>query len=203
MRCFLMSSILLAGCATTPSLTTAPPFDKSAFVAPEGQAAVVFIQNEKLDRKMFFTIFESDARCVAEVGGREAQILPVEPGPYIFYVLAYNKTRRIELYPEADRTYFVRLYTVQKAVGAAPEVTLVRRATETHRHVRSWLEGAIVTHSKDNADCYGMPLDENRNRTQRRLNEANGDWKNADDIMRDRYMLIEGDGLTAADIELF
>ena len=204
MRGTLVISTLLVACASTPpSLSTAPPFDKSAFVAPEGQALVVFIQNEKLDRKMVFTVFGSDKRCVAEVGGREAQVLPVDPGPYIFYVLGYNNTRRIELYPEAGRTYFVRLHTVQKPMGAAPEVTLVRRATQTHRHVRYWLEGAMVRHSKDNTECYGMPLDERKNRTQGRLNEANGDWKNADDVTRDRYMLIEKDGLTAADIDLF
>ncbi len=204
MRCFLVTFVLLTACAsTTPSLTTAPPFDKTAFLAPEGQAAVVFIQNDKQDRKAVFTVFESDMRCVAKLRGREVQVLPVEPAPYIFYILGYDNTRRIEIYPEAGRTYFVRLHSVQKAVVAAIEITLVRRATQAHRQVRSWLEGARVSNAKDNAECYGMPLDERKNRTQRRLNEANGDWKNADDVTRDRYMLIESDGLTQADIELF
>lgn len=178
-------------------------FDKSVLVAPENGAMVAFIQNDKVDRKMVFTVFESDRRCVAEVGGRQVEVLPLDPEPLIFYVTGYNNTRRIEIYPEAGRTYFVRLHTVQKSMGAAPEVTLVRRATEAHMQLRFWLEGAFVTHALKDEQCYGRPLKERNNRTQRRLNEANAEWKNADDAYRDRYTLIERDGLTAEDIELF
>lgn len=177
--------------------------DSSSFIAPDGKAAVVFIQNQKTDRKMLFTVFEANKRCVAEVGGRQAQVLVLDPEPLIFYIIGYNNTRRIEIYPEAGRTYFVRLYTVAKPLGPAPEVTLVRRASEEHMRLRFWLDGAFITHAKRNDECYGRPLKERKNRTQRRLNEANAEWKNGDDAYRDRYTLIEGDGLTAADIELF
>ena len=194
----LIGSFLLA---TEPGSASA--YDKSELIAPEGKALVVFIQNQKVDRKMVFTVFESDKRCVAEVGGREAQLLPVEPAPLIFYVLGYGNTKRVEIYPEAGRTYFVRLHTVDKPMGQAPEVTLVRRATEEHRLLKFRLEGAFVTRSIGGDKCYGRPLDERENRTQRRLNEANGDWKSGGDGYRDRYMLIEKDGLTAQDIALF
>jgi hypothetical protein len=177
--------------------------DKASFVAPENKALVVFIQNEKVDRKMVFTVFGSDRRCVAEVGGRQAEVLPVEPEPLILYVTGYNSTRRVEIYPEAGRTYFVRLYTVQKAMGAVPEVTLVRRGSEDHMQLRFWLDGAFVTRALEDPECYGRPLKERKNRTTRRLNDANADWKNGDDAYRDRHMLIEGDGLTADDVELF
>jgi hypothetical protein len=193
--------ILLVALAAfaVPSATSA--YDKSAFVAPQGQAMVVFIQNQRVDRKMTFTVFGSDKRCIAEVGGREAQILPTAAGPYVLYVLAYNQTRRIELYMQAGRTYFVRLHTVERPMGSRPEVTLVRRASEQHKLLKHSLEGALLTRTKDNTKCYGMPLKERSNRTQRRLNEANGDWKNADDVIRDEYRLIERDGLTADDID--
>lgn len=170
------------------------------FLAPEGQALVVFIQNQRVDRKMTFTVFGPDKRCVAEVGGREAQVLPTPPGPYLFYVLGYGSTYRIELYMEAGRTYFVRLHTEDKAFGQAPQVTLVRRASESHRLLRYWLDGATVTSTLDNDRCYGRPLKERANRTQRRLNDANAGWKQADDVTRDKYMLIERDGLTPSDI---
>jgi hypothetical protein len=186
---------------------TEPPsaaaYDKFEFVAPQGKALVVFVQNQKVDRKMTFTVFESDKRCVAEVGGREVQVLPVEPEPLIFYVLGYSKTRRIEIFPEAGRTYFVRLHTVDKPMGSVPEVTLVRRATENHKLLKFWLEGAFLTHSMGDGKCYGKPLNERKKRTERRLNEGNADWKNGDDAYRDKYMLIEKDGLTADDISLF
>ncbi len=177
--------------------------DKTSFIAPEKMAMVVFIQNEKVDRKMVFTVFESDGRCVAEVGGRQAEVLPVQPEPLILYVTGYNNTNRIEIYPEAGRTYFVRLHTVQKPMGLAPEVTLVRRASEGHMRLRYWLDGAFVTRAQDDGECYGRPLKERKNRTWRRLNEANAEWKNGDDAYRDRYTLTEGDGLTLDDIELF
>jgi hypothetical protein len=186
--------------ASVVAPSSAAAYDKSAFVAPEGQALVVFIQNLHVDRKMTFTVFGSDKRCIAEVGGREAQILPTAPGPYLFYVLGYGKTRRIELYTEPGRTYFIRLHTVEKLMGQVPEVTLVRRGSESHKLLKFRLEGAMVTHTKDNKRCYGMPLKERTNRTQRRLNEANADWKNAKDIVRDNDTLIEKDGLTADDI---
>jgi hypothetical protein len=181
---------------------SAHAYDATEFVAPPGKAVVVFVQNQKVDRGMTFTVFESDKRCVAEVGGREAQVLPLEPEPLIFYVLGYNKTRRIEIFPQAGRTYFVRLHTVDKPMGPAPEVTLVRRASEEHKLLKFWLDGAIITHSIGDDRCYGKPMNERKNRTQRRLNEGNADWKNGDDVYRDKYMLIEKDGLTAQDIGL-
>lgn len=192
---FALTLCLLA-CAST-----ARAYDKTAFVAPEGQALIVFVQNLKVDRKMQFLVFASDKRCVAEVGGRQAQVLPVPPSPYIFYVSAYNTNQRIELYLEAGRTYFVRLHTETKPMGQAAQVTLVRRNGEQHKLLKHWLEGAIVERTLDNDGCYGRPLSERKNRTQRRLNEANADWKTGDDAYRDRYMLIEGDGLLPEDID--
>lgn len=185
----------------------APPsagaYDKAAFVAPSDKALIVFIQNQRVDRKMTFIVFASDKRCVAEVGGREAQVLPVEPVPLVFFVIGYNKTRRIEIYPEAGRTYFVRLHTVDKPMGPAPEVTLVRRTSEEHKLLKFYLDGAMVTRTLGDDKCYGKPLRERKNRTQRRLNEGNADWKNGDDAYRDGYTLIEKDGLTAQDVLLF
>lgn len=189
--------------ATLAMSPCAHAYDKKAFIAPEGKALIVFVQNQRVDRKMVYTVFESDKRCVAEVGGREAQVLPVEPMPLLLYALGYNTTYRIEIYPEAGRTYFVRLHTVDKPMGAAPEVTLVRRATEEHKLLKFHLEGVAVLPVIGNDTCYGKPLNERKNRTQRRLNEGNAEWKNGDDLFRDRYTLIEKDGLTRADIELF
>lgn len=203
MKTFISSWALFLLLATFTDPRAASAYDKFEFVAPPKKALVVFIQNQKVDRKMVFTVFESDKRCVAEVGGREAQLLPVDPVPHIFYAVGYNNTRRIEIFPEVGRTYFVRLHTVDKAMGPSPEVTLVRRGTEQHRLLKFWLDGALVTHSIGADTCYGKPLKERKNRTQRRLNEGNADWKNGDDADRDRYMLIEQDGLTAEDIALF
>jgi hypothetical protein len=201
-RLFLTSTliVLFSAIAAPPS---ASAYDKFEFVAPPKKAMVVFVQNQKVDRKMVFTVFESDKRCVAEVGGREAQILPVEPAPLIFYVTGYNNTRRIEIYPEVGRTYFVRLHTVDKPMGPSPEITLVRRATESHMLLKFWLDGAHITRSIGDDRCYGKPLNERANRTQRRLNEGNADWKHGGDANRDKYMLIEKDGLTVEDISLF
>lgn len=198
---FLFSALFLSyALATTPVPVRA--YDKSAFIAPDGQAMVVFIQNQKVDREMSFSVFSSDKRCIAEVGGREAQVLPIAPEPFVFYATGYNKTRRIEIYPEAGRTYFVRLHTVDKPMGPSPEVTLVRRASEEHRLLRFWLDDAFVTHTVGDDKCYGKPLKQRKNRTQRRLNEGNADWKAGDEAYRDKYKLIERDGLTAEDIKL-
>jgi hypothetical protein len=194
------SVILILMVFATP--LSADAYEKQELVAPPDKALVVFIQNQKVDRKMTFVVFESDKRCVAEVGGREVQVLPVEPAPLLLYVTGYNKTQRIEIYPEAGRTYFVRLHTVDKPMGRSPEVTLVRRSSEEHKLLKFHLDGGIVTRTIGDDKFYGKPLKERKNRTQRRLNEGNADWKNGDDAYRDRYMLIEKDGLTAADIAL-
>lgn len=202
----LVGRVLAPAALLSSLLVHAAParaYDKTALVAPEGQALIVFVQNLKVDRKMSFLVFASDKRCVAEVGGRQAQVLPVTPAPYIFYVSAYNTNQRIELYPEAGRTYFVRLHTETKPMGQAAEVTLVRRGSEQHKLLKHWLEGAMVKRTLDNDACYGRPLSERKNRTQRRLNEANADWKNGGDAYRDRYTLIEKDGLLSADVGLF
>ncbi len=203
MRLPFLISVTFLFCAFTTTPSSARAYDKHAFVAADEQAKVVFIQNQKVDRKMTFIVFASDKRCIAEVGGREAQVLPVDPKPLVFYATGYNKTQRIEIYPEAGRTYFVRLHTVEKTIGPAPEVTLVRRASEEHRLLRFWLDEAFVTHSIGDDKCYGKPLKERKNRTQRRINEGNADWKSGGDAYRDKYTLIERDGLTAEDLELF
>lgn len=199
-RSVVSISLLFFALLFVAAANRAGAHDKSAFVAPEGKAVFVFIQNEPQDRKLEFTVFAGDKRCVARVRGRQAEVLPVEPAPYVLYVLGYNETRRIELYPEAGRTYFVRLHTEKKVVGDVPEITLVRRASEEHMELKFRLEGALITHATADEECYGKPLKERSNRTQRRINEGNGDWKNADDTYRDKYRLIEKDGLTKEDI---
>jgi hypothetical protein len=192
-------------CSTTPlsGAGATAVYKKEQLLAPNDKARIVFLQNRREDRGMAFTVFESDRRCVAVVGGREAQVLDVFPGPYIFFISAYEQNRRIEIYPEAGRTYFVRLHSVEKAVGAAAEITVVRRASEEHRLLRYHLEGAILTYATDNKACYALPLDERERRTNRRLNDANAEWNNGDDVYRFRYTLIERDGLTREDIGLF
>lgn len=193
----LTFSLVAAGLGPAPRAVAE---DSSAFVASEDESKIVFIQNQNHDRKMSFLIFGADKRCVAEVRGREAQVLPTPPGAYVFYVVGYEQTTRIELYLAKGRTYFVRLHTVDKAIGAEPRVTLVRRASEEHKLLRYHLEGAHITHTLDDKRCYGKPLEERKRRTVRRINEANADWKNEDDVYRDQNTLIEKDGLTAEDI---
>ena len=197
--------LLLTSCSNTTlsGAGSTAVYEKNQLLAPDDKARIVFLQNKNEDRKMVFTVFESDRRCVAVVGGREAQVLDVFPGPYIFFITGYEQTRRIEVYPEAGRTYFIRLYSVDKAVGAAAEITLVRRASEEHRLLRFHLEGSILTYATDNTECYARPLNEAERRTNRRLNEANAEWNSGNAVYRDTYTLIEGDGLTHEDINLF
>ena len=202
---WFLCALLSIGCSQTSlsgagNVTVYQPND---LIAPEDKARIVFIQNQKGDRKMSFTVFESDRRCVAVVGGRQAQVLDVFPGPYIFYITGFEQTRRIELYPEAGRTYFIRLYSSKRPVGSAAEVTPVRRATEEHRLLRFHLDGATLTYATDNQQCYARPLDEREGRTNRRLNEANAEWQNSDDFHRAEHTLIEADGLTSEDLQLF
>lgn len=196
----VISLFLVLVIACLASAPRALADDESAFVASDGESKIVFIQNQNHDRKMSFLVFGADKRCVAEVRGREAQVLPTPPGAYIFYVVGYEQTRRIELYLAAGRTYFVRLHTVDKPIGAEPRVTLVRRASDEHKLLRYHLEGAHITHTRDDKSCYGKPLKERNRRTVRRINEANAEWKSGEDIDRDRDTLIEKDGLTAEDI---
>lgn len=200
-----VSVLLVAGCTQTTlsGAGNTTVYKREDLVAPEDKARIVFIQNQKGDRRMVFTVFESDRRCVAVVGGREAQVLDVFPGPYIFYITGFEQTRRVELYPEAGRTYFIRLHSAKRPFGSVAAVTPVRRASEEHRLLRFHLEGANLTRATDNGECYALPLNEREGRTNRRLNEANAEWQNADDAYRAGYTLIEADGLTPKDINLF
>ena len=56
-----------------------------------------------------------------------------------------------------------------------------------------------MTHSSDNTRR-GKPLKERQNRTQRRINEANADWKNGDELYRFKYKLLPEGGLTAEEV---
>ncbi|MBW2719222.1 MAG: hypothetical protein JRD94_11955 [Deltaproteobacteria bacterium] len=140
---------------------------RSAFVASEDQALLVFIQNLPDDYITKYIVFDPNKQCVAEVGGREAAVIPMKPGKYTYYLASYNN-HRIDVDLQAGRTYFVRLSAVEKVATSRSVVTPVQRGRT--------------------------------NRTQRRINEANADWKNGDKIYRYNYSLLKEDGLTALEV---
>lgn len=190
---------VLTALAALASPRPAAAYDKSAFVAPQGEALVVFIQNLRADRSMSYIVFDPEKECVAEVGGRQAEVVPMKPGKHTLYVTGYN-THRIELDLVAGRTYFIRLHSVEKFATRISNVTPVQRGTDSYRQVKTWLYGARVSHASEDP-CRGKPLKERQNRTQRRINEADADWKTGDELYRMRYTLIRIDGLTATEID--
>jgi hypothetical protein len=177
----------------------AAAYDKSEFVAPAGEALVVLIQNDRDDRALSFVVFDPNKQCVAEVGGRSAEVIPMKPGTYTFFVTGSN-THRLELELEAGRTYFIRLYSVDRFATRVLKVVLVRQFNDSYMQLKTWLHGARVVHARDDR-CRGKPLKERSNRTNRRINEANADWKNGDDLYRSNHTMIREDGLTAKEID--
>jgi len=171
---------------------------KSAFVAPKDVALVVFIQNAPDDRAMTYIVFDADKQCVVEVGGREAEVIPMNPGRHTLYVAVYNN-RRIDLDLVAGRTYFIRLFSIEKFATRVSDVMPVQRGTDSYKLLKTWLEGARVIQGIDDP-CRGKPLKERSNRTQKRINEANADWKNGDELYRFNYRLLKEDGLTAEEV---
>ena len=193
---WVMLISLLVTASVVPRLTAAD--NRLEFVAPEELAVVVFIQNVYEDRAMNFTVFDLNKQCIAEVGGRQAEVVPIKPGKHTLYITGY-KTHRVEASLAAGRTYFVRLYTVDKTATRASAVTLVQRGSDAYKQFGTWLEGARVAHVSDDP-CSGKPLKERTNRTQRRIDQANADWKEADDAQRADRMLIQLDGLTRTEL---
>lgn len=194
-------SVALA-CAFLGGWTPASPAaagDKSDFIAPEDQALVVFIQNVREDETMKFVVFEADRTCIAEVGGRQAEVVPMKPGTYTFYTTGYS-TERIELHLEAGRTYFVRLHTVARAFARKSTVTPVRRGTESYMQLRTWLDGAHITHASDDP-CHGRKLGERKKRTARRVLEGDADWIEGGEVYRAERTLHAHDGFTKNELE--
>ena len=168
---------------------------KPPFVAPDDLALLVFIQNTREDRALSFTVFDLNRQCIAEVRGRQAELVPMKPGKHTLYISAYNN-HRIDVSLAAGRTYFIRLYSSAKVTTRASNVTVVQRGSDAYKQLGTWLHGADVVHVNDDP-CSGKPLQERSNRTQRRINEANGDWKESDPATQADFMLIQSDGLTA------
>lgn len=191
----LVSAVLAASLA--PLLAAAD--NRLDFIAPEDLAVIVFVQNLREDRGMDFTVFDLNKRCIAEVGGRQAEVVPVKPGKHTLYITGY-KTHRVDASLAAGRTYFVRVYTVDKISTRASAVTLVQRDSDAYKELGTWLNGARVTHVSDDS-CSGEPLKERTNRTQRRIDQANADWKEGDDAQRADRMLIQLDGLTRSELK--
>ena len=75
----------------------------------------------------------------------------------------------------------------------------MQRGTDSYKLLKTWLEGARVIQGIDDP-CRGKPLKERSNRTQKRINEANADWKNGDELYRFNYKLLKEDGLTAEEV---
>jgi len=194
----LSFSLVLIAFVALASPHPAAAYDKSAFVASKEEALVVFIQTLREDRTMSYVIFDAEKECVAEVGGRQALIVPMKPGYYTYYVAGYN-SHRLDLDLEAGRTYFVRLFSTERMATRTSDVTPVQRGTESYKSLRTWLEGATVTHAEDDR-CRGKPLKERQKRTQKRINDANAKWKNGDEIYRFKYKLLKEDGLTPEEV---
>ena len=190
----LFSFVLAAFASADPAAADS----KSAFVAPEDGALVVFIHNLREDRATTYVVFDMNKQCVAEVRGRQAEVIPMTPGRHTLYIYGYNN-RRIDLDLVPGRTYFIRLFSIEKFATRVTDVTLVQRGTTSFKLLKTWLEGARVTLA-DGDRCRGKPLKERENRTQRRINEANADWKNGDKLHRFKYRLLKEDGLTAEEI---
>ena len=190
----LISFALAALAAARPAAAEG----KSAFVAPKDVALVVFIQNAPDDRAMNYIVFDANKQCVVEVGGREAEVIPMNPGRHTLYVAVYNN-RRIDLDLVAGRTYFIRLFSIEKFATRVSDVMPVQRGTDSYKLLKTWLDGARVIQGIDDP-CRGKPLKERSNRTQKRINEANADWKNGDELYRFNYRLLKEDGLTAEEV---
>jgi hypothetical protein len=190
----LFSLVLVALASAGPAAAD----NKSAFVAPKDGALIVFIHNLPEDRHTTYIVFDLNKQCIAEVRGRQAEVIPMTPGSHTLYVYGYNN-HRIDLELVPGRTYFIRLFSIEKFATRVSEVTPVQRGTKSYKLVRTWLDGARVT-SADGDPCRGKPLKERENRTQRRINEANADWKNGDDLFRFKHKLLKEDGLTPEEV---
>lgn len=193
----LVATLSACGAVATPQ--TASAYDKSAFVAPADAALVVFIQNVREDDEMTYTVFDLNGQCIAAVGGREAKVVPMPAGAHTVYIAGY-RNHRIDMKLMAGRTYFVRLYSIEKVAHRVSDVTPVQRGTESYKSVKTWLRGATITHLRDDR-CTGKPLDERKNRTIRRLNDANAAWKNGDELYRFKYSLLPDDGFIAKEVD--
>ncbi|MFW2390006.1 MAG: hypothetical protein ACN4G0_16835 [Polyangiales bacterium] len=191
--------VALAAAATFMAPRSAAAYDSSELVASGGNAMVVFIQTLREDETMTYTVFDMNMQCVAAVGGRQAKAVPMPAGRHTIYIAGYNN-HRIDMTLMAGRTYFIRLYSTEKFATRVSDVTPVQRGTESYKHVKTWLRGANITHLRDDR-CTGKPLDERKNKTVRRLNDANAAWKNGDELFHFKYSLIADDGFTAKEVE--
>lgn len=169
------------------------------FLPPKDKALVVFIQNLREDRAMTFLVFEADRTCIGEIGGREARVVPMEPGSHRIYVSSYS-TERIELSLEAGRTYFIRLYTVQRTMARKSEVTLVRRGTDAYMQLRNWLDGAYPIHASHDR-CWGKPLRERARRSSRRIVEGDAEWNEGGADYQRAHTLGPEEGFTADELK--
>jgi hypothetical protein len=192
MRFFVLIVLMLA------QPHPAAAYDSSDFIATKDHALVVFIQNLYEDRAESFIVFDADKQCVAQVGGRQAEVIRMNPGKYTLFIASF-RNQRIDIDLAAGRTYFIRLNSVAKTSNRATEVTLVQRRTESFKLVKTWLQGARVTHGRDDP-CRGKPLKERQNRIIRRINDANSEWKRGDELYRYRYTLLKEDGLTPSEV---
>jgi hypothetical protein len=190
----LLFAALVTGGATHPAAADEP----SPFVAPDGEALVVFIQNDRDDRKMTFLVFVPSTECVAELTGREAELVPMSPGKYSFFVAGYD-TRRIEIDLEAGRTYFIRVHSRDRFATRTTEVTPARRGTDSYKELKTWLDGAEVTHARED-QCRGKPIEGRPRQIQKGIMAANVDWKDGGDVFRAKYSLSKEDGLTAEEV---
>lgn len=177
----------------------ASAYDKAAFVAPKDKALVVFIQNRREDQAMSYLVVDRELRCLAEVGGREAKVAEMPPGAYTFFISGY-RTQRIDMELAPGRTYFVRIFSYERAVLRNSDVTPVQRGTDSYVQVKSWLSGARITKASDDP-CHGKPIKKGSRRMVKNIMGADIDWEEGDELYHARYSLLRVDGFTAKEID--
>jgi hypothetical protein len=177
----------------------AAAYDKSAFVAPKDQALLVFIQNIRDDESMTYMVFDRDRQCLAEVGGREAEIAQMPPGSYSFYISGY-KTQRVDMELAPGRTYFIRIFSYDKVVMRRSDVSPVQRGTDSYMQVKFWLQGARVTKASDDP-CHGKTIKKQARKVTKQILGADVDWDQGDELYHLRYSLLATDGFKADEID--
>lgn len=129
---FVSLAILAVGASASKADIPKTP-TKSPYVAPEGEALLVFVRERKrLASEVIYSIVDERGRCIASVANDWKVVAAVKPGTQMLMVVtgvAQPQVQLLKVKAAAGKTYVVKMRP-RVNTKSPVELTILRRSTE-------------------------------------------------------------------------
>lgn len=199
-RLLFLSLAILVGQPTAEADIPKTP-TKSPYIAPEGEALLVFVRERKrLASDLIYSIVDERGRCIASVPNDWKVVAPVKPGTQTLMVIAGVAQPQVQLLKVkagAGRTYVVRMRP-RVNTKSPVELSILRRSNEPLEMFPAAIRETGPF--KVNLDACTAWVAKRQSKLATKAAQAKAAWKAADEEFRANQTIRAGDGWTGDEV---